>query len=107
MKVIAINGSPRKNWNTGTLINKVLEGAKSENAEIELINLYNLEYKGCISCFHCKRKDKRHGVCAVDDDLSPILEKLKEADAIIFASPIYFANVSSGMSGFLERFFIF
>lgn len=104
MKVIGINGSPRKNWNTGTLINKVLEGAKSKNAEIKLINLYNLEYKGCVSCFHCKRKDKKHGLCAMEDDLTPILEELKEVDAIVFASPIYFSTVSSGMSAFLERF---
>lgn len=104
MKLIAINGSPRNNWNTGKLLDKVLEGAKSENAELELVNLYDLEYQGCVSCFHCKRKDKKHGKCAMKDDLTPILEKLKEVDAIIFGSPIYFSAVSSGMSAFLERF---
>jgi multimeric flavodoxin WrbA len=54
MKVIAINGSPRKKWNTAKLLNKVLEGAESQEAEIELVNLYDLEYKGCESCFSCK-----------------------------------------------------
>ncbi len=51
MKVIALNGSPRKNFNTGTLLKKALEGAESEGADTELINLYDLDYKGCNSCF--------------------------------------------------------
>ncbi|MBZ9570970.1 flavodoxin family protein [Methanobrevibacter sp. TMH8] len=104
MKVIGINGSPRKNWNTGTLLNKVLDGVKSIGGETELINLYKLKYGGCISCFHCKKKDEKHGICAINDDLSPVLEKLKDADSIAFASPVYFMNISSGLSAFLERF---
>ena len=51
MKVIAFNGGPRKNWNTAMLLEKALEGAKSQGAETELIHLYELNYKGCISCF--------------------------------------------------------
>ena len=51
MKVMAINGSPRKKWNTATLLDKALEGAASQGAETELIHLYDLNYKGCISCF--------------------------------------------------------
>lgn len=56
MKVIAINGSPRKNWNTHKLLNAALEGAKSMGAETEIIHLYDLNYTGCRSCFACKRK---------------------------------------------------
>lgn len=104
MKIIAINGSPRKNKNTVTLLNKALEGAKSQGSEIELINLYDLKYRGCISCFACKRKDREHGKCAMNDDLTPVLEKLKTADAIIFGSPIYNMNITSGISALLERF---
>ncbi|WP_315070043.1 flavodoxin family protein [uncultured Clostridium sp.] len=104
MKIIAINGSPRKNKNTVTLLNKALEGAKSQGSEIELINLYDLKYRGCISCFACKRKDGEHGKCAMKDDLTPVLEKLKTADAIIFGSPIYNMNITSGISALLERF---
>jgi multimeric flavodoxin WrbA len=104
MKIYAINGSPRKNWNTATLLNKSLEGAASQGAEIELINLYNLEYRGCISCFACKRKDGQHGKCAMKDDLTHILEKLETADAIIFGSPIYYTNITAGMTALLERF---
>lgn len=105
MKIIGINGSPRKKWNTGTLINNVLEGAESENAETELINIYDLNYKGCISCFYCKRKGVEHGHCGVKDGLSPLLEKLRTVDAIVFGSPLYFMNITSGMAAFLERFF--
>jgi multimeric flavodoxin WrbA len=56
MKIIAINGSPRKDWNIATLLNEALEGAASQGAENELIHLYDLNYKGCISCFACKTK---------------------------------------------------
>ena len=72
MYVLAINGSPRKNWNTATLLNKALEGAAAQGAQTELIHLYDLNFKGCISCFACKRKDgKSYGKCAYHDDLSP------------------------------------
>ncbi|WP_080461091.1 flavodoxin family protein [Methanobrevibacter arboriphilus] len=74
-----------------------------KNGKIKFINLYSLEYKGCVSCFHFKRKDKKHGLFAMEDDLTPILEELK-VDFIIFAPPIYFSTVSSGMSAFLEGF---
>jgi len=103
MKVIVINGSPRKDWNTGTLLKKVLEGVASQNAETELINLYDLQYRGCTSCFSCKKKDGVR-VCAMKDDLTPILDKLRTADGIAFGSPIYFMNVTAGMAAFLERF---
>ena len=57
MKVLGFNGSPRKNWNTAMLLEKALEGAASEGAETELIHLYELNYKGCISCFACKTRE--------------------------------------------------
>ncbi len=104
MKIVGINGSPRKNWNTGTLLKKALEGAESENIGTELINIYDLDYSGCNSCFYCKKKDIEHGHCNMNDDLSPILEDLRTVNGIIFGSPVYFANVSSGMIAFLERF---
>lgn len=103
MKVIAVNGSPRKSWNTATLLKHTLEGAASQGAETELINLYELEFKGCTSCFACKRKGSEYGKCAMRDDLSPVLLKLRDADAIIFGSPIYYSNISSGILGLLER----
>jgi multimeric flavodoxin WrbA len=103
MKIIAINGSPRKTGNTATLLQKAMDGATSQKAETELIHLYSLRYCGCVSCFSCKKKGGPY-VCAIQDDLTPILERLKTADSIIFGSPIYFMTISSGMSSFLERF---
>lgn len=104
MKIIAFNGSPRKARNTATLLNKVLEGAKSQGAETELINLYDLNYKGCISCFACKMKDgKSYGKCPVKDDLAEVFKKVEESDAIILGSPIYWGRVSGEMASFMDR----
>lgn len=84
MKVIGINGSPRRQWNTATLVGKALEGAASAGAQTEIVNLYSQTFKGCISCFACKRKgSKTNGLCAVRDELTPILKKALEADAIV------------------------
>ena len=104
MKVIAINGSPRKNWNTATLLKNALEGAESEGAVTELIQLYDLNYKGCKSCFSCKiRGGKSYGSCAVNDDLTSIFMKVEESDALILGSPIYLGTVTGEMRSFMER----
>ena len=103
-KIIAINGSPRKKWNTAMLLENALEGAKSQGAETELVNLYDLNFKGCKSCFSCKTKgSKSYGRCAVKDELTPVLEKIEAAYAVIFGSPIYFGNVTGEMRSFIER----
>ncbi|WP_407314332.1 flavodoxin family protein [Desulfosporosinus sp. SB140] len=104
MKVIAVNGSPRKNWNTDTLLHKALEGAESVGAETEIIHLYDLNFKGCISCFACKRKNSKYaGHCAMRDDLTNVLEKVLESDVLLLGSPIYFGNVTAVVRSFLER----
>lgn len=104
MNVLAINGSPRKNWNTATLLSKALEGAASQGAATGLVHLYDLSFKGCISCFACKRKGgASYGKCAVQDDLTPLLEKVANADAVILGAPIYLGNVTGEMRSFLER----
>jgi multimeric flavodoxin WrbA len=104
MKMIAINGSPRKKWNTATLLEKALEGAASRGADTELVHLYDLSYKGCISCFACKTKDgPSYGRCAVRDGLTPLLEKIGHIDAVILGSPIYYGTVTGEMRSFMER----
>lgn len=104
MSVLAINGSPRKVWNTATLLQHILDGAASKGAEIELIHLYDLDFKGCTSCFACKLKDgKSYGKCAHRDDLTPVLEKILTVDALILGSPIYFGTVTGEMRSFMER----
>jgi multimeric flavodoxin WrbA len=104
MKVLAFNGSPRKNWNTAMLLEKALEGAKSQGAQTELIHLYDLNYKGCISCFACKTKGgSSYGRCPVKDDLRPVFDKIENADALIFGSPVYLGGITGQMHSMLER----
>jgi len=104
MRVIAFNGSPRKKWNTATLLKNALEGAESQGAETELVHLYDLNFKGCKSCFSCKTKgSKSYGKCAVKDDLTPILERIEDVDAIILGSPIYLGTVTGEMRLLIER----
>lgn len=108
MKVYAINGSPRKNKNTATLLQKALDGVKEsvkdKEIETEIINLYDLKYTGCKSCFSCKRiGGNSYGKCAIKDDINEVLEKLSQADGLIFGSPVYFGNISGQLQSFLER----
>ena len=108
MKIYAINGGPRKKHNTAQLLQAALDGAAaapcSEAVETEMIHLYDLAYNGCVSCFACKKiGGKSYGHCAVKDDLAPVLEKLAQADGIIFGSPIYFGNITGKLRSFFER----
>ncbi|VVB72257.1 Iron-sulfur flavoprotein [uncultured archaeon] len=104
MNLLAINGSPRKKWNTATLLEHACSGAKSEGAKTNLIHLYDLDYKGCISCFSCKQiGGKSYGHCPVKDDLLSVFEKVEKADAILIGSPIYFSITTGETRSFLER----
>jgi multimeric flavodoxin WrbA len=105
MKVMAFNGSPRKKkWNTITLLDNALQGARSAGAETELVQLYDLSFSGCISCFSCKKLSRKEdGVCAVQDDLTAILDRVKEADALIIGTPVYYGSESAATRAFLER----
>ena len=105
MKVIAINGSPRKGWNTDTLLKKALEGAASAGAETEMVYLYDLKFRGCVSCLACKlQKEPRPNRCVLRDDLTAVLDRVHEADAVILGSPIYFSEITGEARSFLERF---
>lgn len=104
MKVLAINGSPRKHWNTADMLKSALNMAAGQGAETEMIHLCNLTYSGCRSCFACKRiGGKNFGQCVLRDDLTPVLEKILAADLVLFGQPIYFGHVSSDMWALLER----
>jgi multimeric flavodoxin WrbA len=105
MKVMAFNGSPRKKkWNTVTLLENALKGAASVGADTELIQLYDLNYSGCISCFACKKiSRKKDGFCVVKDDLTSVLERVRSADALVIGTPIYFSAESAATRALLER----
>jgi len=102
LKVIGINGSPRRNRNTAIMLKNALEGATSKGAETKLINLYDFKFQGCISCFACK-KAAGHGMCAMKDEITPLLKEIDTADAILLGSPIYAGNITGVMRCFLER----
>ncbi len=103
-KVIILNGSPRKNFNTAKLLKEAQKGVESVGGEVEYFNLYDINFKGCLSCFACKRKNAvTNCVCAIKDDLRPVLEKCIQADAIIIGSPVYFSYPTGEFRSFLER----
>ena len=107
MKFFAINGSPRKTWNTAKLLDKSLEGIKSilPEASTKRIDLYDIPFNGCKSCFACKKVNGRHyGRCVYKDDFKPILNEIVQADGIILGSPVYFGDLTGNMRCFLERF---
>ena len=102
MKVIAFNGSPRKDGNTTILTNYVLRELEKEGIETELIQLAGKKIHGCIACYKCmENKDRR---CSVKNDgLNECLEKMIPADGIILASPTYFADVTAEMKALIDR----
>ncbi len=103
MKAIFLNGSPRKNWNTALLLKEAQKGAQSVGAETEYIDLYDLNFTGCRSCMLCKRKDREAGRCYWKDDLSPVIDRILQADAMFVGSPIYFGETTSQFHALLER----
>ena len=104
MRAVAFNGSPRKNGNTATLLQKSLEGAQSAGAGTELFHLYDYSYKGCVGCLACKLLDaKTPGRCAVRDELTPLLEKAISADVLIVGSPVYLGTETGATRSFAER----
>ena len=104
-KIMIIDGGPRKNFNTASMLQKIAEGAGSVSSEIEVktVRLYGLDYKGCMSCMACKIKGKASNVCKFKDALTPVLEEIAEADGLVLGSPIYFGDVTGQMRTFLER----
>lgn len=102
-KAIGINASPRKNWNTAQAVQKALEGAASTGMETRLVHLYDLDFKGCSSCFACKRHEKNAATCVIKDDLQPLLEEVMNADVLILGSPVYFGDLTACTRAFMER----
>ncbi|MDD5438983.1 MAG: flavodoxin family protein [Candidatus Omnitrophica bacterium] len=102
MKVIAFNGSSRKDGNTAMLLRGVFEELEKEGIRTELVQLAGQKISGCIACRRCSQaKDKR---CAIDDDrVNEYIAKMAEADGIILGSPTYFADCTANMKAFIER----
>jgi multimeric flavodoxin WrbA len=102
MKVVAFNGSARKDGNTAIMIGYVFRELEKEKIKTELVQLAGSKIHGCIACMQCyENKDQR---CAVKDDVvNDCIEKMLDADGIILGSPTYFANVSTEMKALIDR----
>ena len=102
MKVIAFNGSARKNGNTAILIREVFSGLKDEGIATEMVQLAGKTIRGCTACGKCfENRDNR---CAIDNDFAnECIEKIVEADGIILASPTYFADVTAEIKALIDR----
>lgn len=99
MKTIGITGSPRKGGNTEILTRHTLKAIEEEAITTELISLAGLDIRPCRACLSCRKEGK----CAIDDDLSPIYQKMLAAEAIILASPVYVGSVTALMKSLMER----
>lgn len=102
MKVIAINGSPRKNGNTAMLLGKALEPITAEGIDTEVFQLGGKPISGCTACYACfKNKDRR---CTQSDDVvNECIGKMAEADGIILGSPTYFADITPELKALIDR----
>jgi multimeric flavodoxin WrbA len=102
MKVVAFNGSARKDGNTAILVRTLFKELEKAGIETELVQMAGKKIRGCTACMKCRENTDRR--CAVTGDFAnTCIEKMDEADGIILASPTYFADVSAEMKGLIER----
>jgi len=99
MKVLGISGSPRKGGNSEFITAHALRAISEEGIETEMVSLAGLNIGHCIGCYACQKEHR----CIIDDDLPPILEKMKAADGIILATPVYFSGASSLVKALMDR----
>ncbi len=100
-KVLVILGSPRKRGNSTMLAAEAAKAAKAAGASVETVYLHGLDIKACTACDACQRKPGSG--CVIRDDMQKLYPKLKAADALLLASPIYWANMSAQMKTFMDR----
>ena len=100
MKALGISGSPRKQGNTEIMVDHCLKAMAEEGIETELISLAGLNITGCKNCGYCS---EHPGECATKDDAQPVIEKMKEADAIIVGSPVFYGSATALVKGLMER----
>jgi multimeric flavodoxin WrbA len=100
-KVVILMGSPRKNGNSATLAKQVAAGAEATGAEIESFYLQDMNIQPCTACDACRKKMGEG--CIIDDDMQALYPKLRQADAIVIASPIYWFTVSAQTKLFMDR----
>lgn len=102
-KILIVLGSPRKKGNSATLAARVAGGAKAHGAEVETVYLNGLDIKPCQGCEKCQRPAFEG--CAIEDGMGPLYAKLKAADTLVMASPIYWFNISAQTKIFIDRLY--
>jgi multimeric flavodoxin WrbA len=101
-KIVTLLGSPRANGNSAAIAGRFMETAKTYGAETKTYSLNKLKFRGCQACMMCKDKLDR---CALKDDLEPVLDDIRDADVLVLATPVYFADVTAQMKMFIDRTF--
>ena len=104
MTVVGFVGSPRKNGNTARLVKEVLRGAQESGAETRLYLLNEMNIKGCQGCRACKPLD---GTCIQKDDMRPLLDEIKKADAVVIGTPVYMCQMTGQTKLFVDRLYAF
>lgn len=102
MKIVSLLGSPRPTGNSAAVAQKFCDTAKTLGAEINSFSLNKLQYRGCQACMTCKTKLDR---CVLKDDLTEVLDAVREADILVMATPIYYGEVTSQLKAFIDRTF--
>lgn len=105
MKIIGINGSPRKGGNTEILLTQILKEAESLGAESEYIAVDKLDFHGCKGCLWCQTSGS--GRCVQQDDMTDIYDKIASADAIVVGTPVYFSGMTGQLKTFMDRLYPF
>jgi len=102
MKVLAINGSPRKGGNTEIMIRKVFESLEQAGIETELVQIGGKNIHGCLACNKCA--EMQNCTCVITkDSINEIIQKMIEADGIILGSPTYFTDVTAELKALIDR----
>ena len=98
--IVVLSGSPRKGGNTDKLVDAFVEGAKSAGKTVHLFRVADMKIAGCIGCNHCFEEK---GVCVQKDDMLPILDALRTAEAFVLASPVYYFSVTAQLKAAIDR----
>ena len=104
MKIIALLGSPRPQGNSARLAQAFLEACAQRGAVVETYHLNKMAFQGCQACMGCKTKAE---ACILKDDMTPVYEAIRGADVVVFASPVYFGDISGQLKLALDRFYAY
>ena len=102
MKIIVLNGSPRRHGNTEIMAEAFADGASKNNHDVKILNVAAMNIRGCQACRYCY---SHSGNCIIDDDMKKIFEELKDADMVVFASPIYWFDITSQLKTVIDRLY--